>query len=85
MADNRPGDAPTDPLEKSGGSRRIEFAFGVLALASLLLGLALYLFGERLGLDEATGRLVATAFIIAGVLDAAVLYFWERLFGPRAS
>lgn len=62
-------------------SRAIQLAFGVLALASLMLGLALYLLGGRLGLDEVTTRLIATAFIIAGVLDAGVLYFWERIFG----
>ena len=54
-----------------------------MALVSLLLGFALYLFGEWLGLDETTGRLVATAFIVAGALDTAVLYFWDRLFSPH--
>lgn len=70
------------PTEKQS-SRNIAMAFGLLALASLSLGLGLYLFGARFGLDEATGRLIASAFIVAGVLDATVLYFWERLFGPR--
>ncbi len=70
------------PSEKQS-SRAIMMAFGLLAMASLSLGLGLYLFGARIGLDEATGRLVASAFIVAGVLDASVLYFWERLFGPR--
>ena len=85
MADNRPNGTPANPIENTGGNRTIALAFGLLALASLLLGLALYLFGERMGLDETTCRLVASAFIIAGVLDAGVLYFWERLFGPRVS
>ena len=70
------------PSEKQR-SRAILMAFGLLAMASLSIGLGLYLFGARFGLDEATGRLVASAFIVAGVLDASVLYFWERLFGPR--
>lgn len=69
------------PTKKS--SRSVALAFGLLALASLSLGLGLYLFGARFGLDEPTSRLVASAFIVAGVLDASVLYFWERLFGPR--
>lgn len=64
-------------------SRTIRLAFGVLALGSLLLGFGVYLFSPRLGLDDATTRLVATAFIIAGILDAAVLCFWERLFAGR--
>lgn len=72
-----------DPNQQQRGRRGLEFAFGLMALASLALGLGLYIFGSRFGIEEATGRLIATAFIVTGVLDAGVLYFWERLFGPR--
>ena len=71
------------PPTETRNARSIAHAFGLLALASLSLGLGLYLFGARFGLDEPTSRLVASAFIVAGVLDACVLYFWERLFGSR--
>ncbi len=73
----------SEPDQRRSGQRGLEFAFGLMALASLLMGLGLYLFGSRIGIEEATGRLIASAFIVAGVLDAAVLYFWERLFGRR--
>ena len=75
--------SPSGAPPPSGTRRSIELAFGLMALVSLLLGFALYLFGEWLGLDETTGRLVATAFIVAGALDTAVLYFWDRLFSPH--
>jgi hypothetical protein len=60
---------------------QVRMVFGALALMSLVLGLGLYLAAERLGLDEGTARLIATAFLIAGVFDAAVVYFWNRIFG----
>ncbi len=72
-----------EPGQRRTGPRGLELAFGLMALASLLMGLGLYLFGARIGIEEATGRLIASAFIVAGVLDAVVLYFWERLFGAR--
>lgn len=72
-----------DKPANARGNRSLELGFGLLALASLGLGLGLYVFGDRLGFDETTGRLIASAFIVAGTLDVAVLYFWERLFRPR--
>lgn len=80
---NEPDRGPSQPSQPPGSRLSIELAFGLMALASLLLGFAIYLFAERIGLDEVTGRLVATAFIIAGALDAAVLYVWDRLFSSR--
>lgn len=61
-------------------ARIVRAIFAALALLSLLCGLALYLLAERLGLDESTARLIATAFLIAAVLDALVLYAWDRVF-----
>ena len=60
--------------------RGVRIAFAALALGSLLLGAGIHLFAARLGLAADTARVIATAFIGAGVLDAAVLYFWDRLF-----
>lgn len=74
----------SEPKQRRPGQRGLEFAFGLMALASLAMGLGLYLLGDRFGIEEATGRLIATAFIVAGVLDAAVLFFWERLFSGRS-
>ncbi len=70
-------------MTQDPNGRIIRLAFGALALLSVIAGFALYLFAGRLGLSEDTARLLATAFIVAGVLDAGVLYYWDRLFGPR--
>ena len=61
-------------------TRTIRLLFAGLALASLAIGLTLYTLSERLGLDEFTARLLATAFLAAAVADALILYFWDRLF-----
>ena len=68
-----------DP-EPSRGARAVRILFTGLALVSLLAGLALYAFAERLGLDDQTARYLATAFLVAAVADALILYFWDRLF-----
>ena len=73
----------SDQTNRVRGNRSLELGFGLLALASLALGLGLYVFGDRFGFDEATGRLIAGAFIVAGLLDIAVLCFWDRLLGRR--
>ena len=73
---------PADGATQTGAARGrgVRIAFAALALGSLLLGAAIHLFAARLGLAPDTARVIATAFIGAGILDAAVLYFWERLF-----
>jgi hypothetical protein len=78
----------TDPMNGSGVSgpfgqaRIVRAIFAAMALLSLLGGLAFYLFAERLGVESTTARLVASAFLITAVLDALVLYAWDRLFKP---
>lgn len=54
--------------------------FGVMALASVLLGLALYLLQTRIGIPEDTARLLSTGFIVLGIADTVVLLLWNRLF-----
>lgn len=54
--------------------------FGVMALASVLLGLALYLLQTRIGIPEDTARLLSTGFIVLGIADTVVLLLWDRLF-----
>jgi hypothetical protein len=67
---------PTSP----SCARAVRIMFAGLALASLAIGLALYTWSEKLGLDEFTARLLATAFLVTAVADAIILYFWDRLF-----
>jgi len=64
--------------------RAAKALFAALALTFVLAGLALYLLGDRLGIAPDTARLVATAFLIAGVADTLVLYFWDRIFKRRS-
>ena len=71
---------PSDRRRSGTASVLVRIAFGVLALMSLGLGLGIYLLAAHLGVDESTARLIATAFLIAGILDAAVVHFWDRLF-----
>ena len=64
-----------DPASPRGAST-VRLLFAVLALASLAIGLALYAFAERLGLDADTARYLVTAFLATAMADALILYVW---------
>jgi hypothetical protein len=70
----------TEPAAASANERLAKAVFGVLALAFVLAGLGIYLLQGRLGIDEDTARLVATAFLVVGIGDTLLLYLWDRLF-----
>jgi TRAP-type C4-dicarboxylate transport system permease small subunit len=54
--------------------------FGIMALASVLLGLMLYVLQDQIGIAEDTARLMSTAFIVVGIADTIVLLLWDRIF-----
>jgi phage shock protein PspC (stress-responsive transcriptional regulator) len=70
----------TEPARTTANERLAKAVFAVLALASVLAGLGIYLLQERLGIDEDTARLIATAFLVVGIGDTLLLYLWDRLF-----
>lgn len=54
--------------------------FAALALGSVLAGLAIYLLQAPLGIPAETAQFIAITFIVVGIADAVLLYFWDRLF-----
>ena len=70
----------TEPAATAANERLAKAVFAVLALACVLAGLGIYLLQGRLGIDEDTARLVATAFLVVGMGDTLLLYLWDRLF-----
>jgi hypothetical protein len=70
----------TEPVPTSGNERLAKVVFAMLALASVLAGFGIYLLQDRIGIDEDTARLVATAFLVIGIGDTLLLYLWDRLF-----
>jgi hypothetical protein len=69
------------PREDPGQGTRTILA--ALAVGSMLAGLAIYLLQGPMGLPADTARLIATAFVVAGLLDALLVYFWDRIFNRR--
>ncbi|MEC9367100.1 MAG: hypothetical protein VX871_00215 [Pseudomonadota bacterium] len=66
--------------EKQGpNSQVVKIAFGMAALLSVAVGLALYLFADAFGLDQETAQWVAVAFLIAGFGDYIMLRYWDRM------
>ena len=68
--------------ERERSQRVVQATLGILALTSLVFGLAIYLLAGRLAISQDTARVVASAFLAAAILDALVLYLWERIFPP---
>jgi hypothetical protein len=56
----------------------------ILAIGTVSAGLGLYLVHDqlRLTLDEA--RDVGSVFLLAGMADTLVLYYWDRIFGTKS-
>lgn len=73
------------PNDNSGrpGELRIKEIFAALAIGSILAGCGVYLMQARLGIPEDTARIISIVFILAGVADGAVLFFWNRIFKRR--
>ena len=68
---------------KPAGERVVRTVFAAMALLSVVGGLAIYLLQERLGIPSDTAGIVSSAFLLAGIADMLVLYFWARIFRQR--
>ena len=56
----------------------VKALFAALALGSVLAGFAIYLLQAQLGIPPETARNVTTVFVALGVVDAIILYLWDR-------
>ncbi len=76
-------------MSQSGGEDGVQHGSGVksifaaMALGSILAGLIVYLLQTQLGIPEDTARIVSTVFLVVGIADLALLYFWDRIFKGR--
>jgi len=70
--------------ERQRSERLVQMTLAMLALASLVFGLGVYALASRIGLPIDSARVIASAFLLAAIADAAALFLWGRLFRPRA-
>ncbi|HMN37392.1 MAG TPA: hypothetical protein PKD49_06735 [Hyphomicrobium sp.] len=66
--------------ERARSLRFVQIVFAVLALVSIVAGLAVAYSSEWLGLPEASSGAIAIAFICVGIMNTALLFVWERIF-----
>jgi len=66
-----------EPRPRNNAAARTVFA--IMALLSVLAGLAVHLLQAQLRIPEETARLVSSAFLLVGIIDTLVLYFWDRI------
>ena len=75
-------DTPNDKSARPG-EPRIKEIIAALAVGSILAGCAVYLMQEQLGIPKDTARLISLVFVLAGVVDGVVLFFWDLIFKRR--
>ena len=56
----------------------VKALFAALALGSVLAGFMVYLLQDQLGIPSDTARYITTVFVALGVVDALILYVWDR-------
>lgn len=66
--------------ERARSLRFVQIVFALLALFSIISGLAVAFSGDTLGLpDNSTGS-IAVAFLTVGIMNTGLLFLWERIF-----
>jgi hypothetical protein len=66
--------------ERQRSQQVVQVTLAALSLGSLLFGCGIYMFSARLGVAQDTARIIASAFLLAAIADALVLYLWQRIF-----
>lgn len=66
--------------ERRRSLKIVQIIFAGLALFSLAAAIAVSMNGIEYGLPESSASTISLAFLIVGIADTALVYFWERLF-----
>jgi hypothetical protein len=66
--------------ERSRSLKSVQIIFAVLALLSIASALGVATRGVEFGLPESSVQTIATAFLIVGAVDTALMFLWERIF-----
>ncbi|MGI9406291.1 MAG: hypothetical protein ACR2O4_07965 [Hyphomicrobiaceae bacterium] len=74
MTDNNQPDK-TSPVGRT--------VFTIMTIATIIMGLAIYLLNDWWGIDKATAALIGAAFLLVGLVDVIILKKWDRIFRPR--
>lgn len=66
--------------ERARSLRFVQVVFALLAIFSIISGLAVATWAERLGLPDHSAGGIAVAFRSVGIMNTGLLFLWERLF-----
>jgi phosphate/sulfate permease len=66
--------------ERSRSLKFVQVVFAVLALFSLAAAIAVSWRGVEFGLPESSASTIALAFLLVGIADTVLVFYWERLY-----
>lgn len=66
--------------ERARSLRFVQIVFALLAIFSIISGLAVAAWADLFGLPDHSAGPIAVAFLSVGIMNTGLLFLWERLF-----
>ena len=66
--------------ERTRSLRFVQVVFAVLALISVISAMAVAFASDDFGLPDGSAMTIATAFLVVGIMNTALMFLWERVF-----
>ncbi len=66
--------------ERARSLRFVQVVFAVLALISVISGMAVAIASDDFGLPDGSATTITTAFLVVGIMNTALMFLWERVF-----
>ena len=66
--------------ERARSLRFVQVFFAVLALISVVAGVAVAYASDDFGLPDGSAQTIAAAFLVVGIMNTALMFLWERVF-----
>lgn len=71
--------------ERARSLKFVQVVFALLAIGSLVSGLAVAHSAAEFGLPDTSSRTIAVAFLSVGAMNTALLLLWEHIFDRMSS
>ncbi len=66
--------------ERARSLKFVQIVFALLALISVISGMAVAYASDDFGLPDGSAKTIAGAFLVVGIMNTALMFLWERVF-----